>query len=604
MAGTSWIAWARYLNRLLKYMIMPFIKVGFGLALLSMFVQFPVDSGARDYLAQMFSAGDTAARDQIWPLGTYAYVNQQDRNSETAIQLQASSIDYIIPDWYFLTASSCSIDSRIFPRVKNAAQDAQVGILPLFQNQDSNGVYLEQTKEVLNNEELRNCLSFELVKNAKNDEVNGAVIDFQVTDDMRDQFIVFLRELDELFAKNDLTLYIASTADNDGLGEMSEFCDYVIIKMNDQPNGSANSPASTEWIRLNLNKIKQEVPQEKLIFSIAQVGESVDKEGNSREMGFSEAAYTAKLSNLSFQKDSQSGAWLAQNQEQTIYLQDPRQAKEQLGLLSENGVKGIAVYRLGAEHPFTWQLVNNPAQAVPEKLDAPPYTHYVSRGEILTILSEPSPSADFPHGYILQRYGEELPKNSIFITFDDGPDPTWTPKIIDLLKTENVPATFFVLGSQVQNYPGVSRLLADPLFTVGNHTFSHPHLDQISNQEIRIESASTTRLIKDVTGENPRFFRMTFNVNTEPTHPEVIRGIDVVVSQGFAVVGADIDSRDWDNPDVDEAVASILNKVEKDMHIVVFHDGGGDRSATVSILEKLIPEARKRGYRFMNLNDF
>ncbi len=584
-------------------MIIPFIKVGFGLALLSVVMQFPMDSGARDYLAQMFSDGNIAARDQNWPLGRYAYVNQQDRNSETAIQLQSGNLDYVIPDWYFLTATSCSIDSRIFPRVQNAAMEADVSVLPLFQNKDSNGVYLEQTKEVLTERDLRRCLSFELVKQAKNDGVAGAVIDFQITNDMQDSFMVFLQELDELFAKNDLKLYIASVADNNRIGEMAELSDYVIIKMNDSYDDPAQAPASSEWIRLNLKNILQRVPREKLIFAIAQVGQTAGDDGNMREMSFSEAAYHVNNSGMNFQKDTESGAWKAEGSGQTIWLQDPRQAKDQIQMLVENGVQGVALYRLGTEHPFTWKLVNNPSEEVPSKLDPPPYTHYTTRGEILTIESRPSEAMEFPHGYIMQRFGDALPKDSIFITFDDGPDPTWTPKIIDLLKRENVPAVFFVLGQQIESYPGVSKLLDDRLFTIGNHTYDHPHLDQISNQEIGNQSASTTKLIESITGDVPKYFRMTFNVNTEPTHPEIIRGIDVVVSQGYAVVGADIDSRDWDNPNVDEAVEAIMEKVEQDKHIVVFHDGGGDRSATVAILEKLIPLAKERGYRFMGLND-
>ncbi|MDF1496517.1 MAG: polysaccharide deacetylase family protein [Patescibacteria group bacterium] len=585
---------------------MPLLKMGSGLVLLVLAIQTPLNSDSvRDTLVHTINAIVPAAREQTWPLGKFAYVSQSDSNSENAIELQSENLDYIIPDWYFLTTDDCMIDSRVYPKIKEVALATDLDVLPLYQNQDTRGIYLDQTRKILQNPELRNCVAMELVKSVKADAAKGAVISFAVPADLEDSFLEFIKETDTLFAQNNLNLYVTVDADNGNLADIAGACDGVLVNMYHAYNqlNLNTAPAPTDWFTQKLARVVKLVPKDKLIIMIGQFGADVSAgtSASPQELSFSASNYEAQKLGSNLAIDDDSGNLLAVFVQKSIWLLGPHQAQEQLNQLISNDVQGVGIYRLGTEHQIVWNLLKNPTKQISNTLDPPQYVYHETKGEILTVSAKPSPPGTNPTGYIISRYGDELPEKSIFITFDDGPDPKWTPLIIDLLKLENVPAAFFVVGEQLEYWPEIATLLNDPLFTIGNHSYDHPHLDEIPKQEILNQTASTTRLIQNLTGKKPRFFRLTYDVNTMPTKEKTIHAIDTISEQGYIIVGAAIDSRDWDNPNVEDAVNSIMQSLKADKHIIVFHDGGGDRLRTIEILKKLIPEARESGYEFLGL---
>jgi peptidoglycan/xylan/chitin deacetylase (PgdA/CDA1 family)/spore germination protein YaaH len=570
-------------------------------------VQTPlISDSTRHIMIDKMNAISPMAREQTWPLGKFAYVSQSDSNSENAIQLQSKNLDYIIPDWYFLTTDNCTIDSRVYPKIKEAALSTNLKVLPLYQNQDARGIYLDQTRQILQNQELRNCVAKELVGTVKADAAQGAVISFAVPADLEEAFLGFIQETGELFAQNDLNLYVIVDTDNGNLAELAVACDGIIVNMY-RPYNQLNpniAPAPSNWFNQKLTRVIDLVPKEKLIIMLGQFGADVSASQliPPQELSFSASNYEARKLGSNLTTDSNSSNLLANSDQNTIWLLGPHQAQEQLKQLIANDIQGIGMYRLGTEHQSIWELLKNPTKQINRALNPPQYVYHETNGEILTVSARPSVPGANPTGYILSRYGKALPENSIYITFDDGPDPNWTPPIINLLKSENVPAAFFVVGKQLEFWPETAALLNDPLFTIGNHSYDHPHLDEISEQELLDQTASTTQLIQDLIGKKPRFFRLTYNVNTMPTEEKIINVIDILNQQGYIIVNAGIDSRDWDNPNVDDAINSIMRSLKTGKHIVVFHDGGGNRSRTIEILEKLIPEARNSGYEFLSLD--
>lgn len=452
--------------------------------LLALTVQLPLfTDGIRDMLNNINRAVAQATPDRAWPLGRFAYVDQADRNSETAIQMQSDKLDYIIPNWYYLTSSNCSIDSRIYPRVKEVAQSNDLDLLPLYTNQDSNGVYINQTDKILQSADLRICLGMELAKIVKADAAAGAVISFTITADMKDNFLKFVKETAVIFEQENLKLYVAVDAESEIITDIARSCDGVIVNMYRRYGLTdiETAPAPSAWFEQNLERLRSTVPQNKLIISLGQYGILVSGNGETHELSFSGAIYQAHNRHLAMIKDTVSGNLVAKSMHEAIWLLGPEQAKEHLNLILSSGIGGIAVYRLGTEHPVVWDLLKNTEKYPIQILNPPPYVYYESTGEVLTIKSRPSDAGSLPTGYILSRSGDELPDNSIMLTFDDGPDPKWTPLIIDLLIKEQVPAVFFVVGEQMERWPEVANLLKNPLFTVGNHSYSHPHLDKVSH---------------------------------------------------------------------------------------------------------------------------
>jgi cellulose synthase/poly-beta-1,6-N-acetylglucosamine synthase-like glycosyltransferase/peptidoglycan/xylan/chitin deacetylase (PgdA/CDA1 family) len=186
---------------------------------------------------------------------------------------------------------------------------------------------------------------------------------------------------------------------------------------------------------------------------------------------------------------------------------------------------------------------------------------------------------------------------TIALTFDDGPDPTWTPKVLDVLARYHVPATFFVVGSHVARYPGLARRIVHEGHEIGVHTFSHPNLDVISTWRRNLEYSQTQMAIADATGVTTSLLRPPYSSSADAVEGpdwEVIRQIG---AQGYLTVLENDDSDDWSRPGIAKIVANATPQDGKGA-IVLMHDAGGNRAETVAALERYIPAMKAQGYTF------
>ncbi|SNV18064.1 Probable polysaccharide deacetylase pdaA precursor [Dermatophilus congolensis] len=182
-------------------------------------------------------------------------------------------------------------------------------------------------------------------------------------------------------------------------------------------------------------------------------------------------------------------------------------------------------------------------------------------------------------------------KNSkvVYLTFDDGPSPKYTPQVLNLLKQHNAKATFFVLGGNAKNNPSLIKQIRAGGHAIGNHTYTHPWLTKIAPNRIANELTSTDAAIGSRTScmRPPGGF-----VN------QTVR--NAVAKQGKKVVMWTVDASDWSRPGVN----TIVNRVMKNTRngsIVLMHDGGGPRSQSVAALGQVLPKLAKAGYRFETL---
>ncbi len=190
-----------------------------------------------------------------------------------------------------------------------------------------------------------------------------------------------------------------------------------------------------------------------------------------------------------------------------------------------------------------------------------------------------------------------LPGKQIALTFDDGPDPRWTPKILDLLAAHQAKATFFVLGSRVNEYPEITRRILAEGHELGSHTFTHAEMSTVPQWRRGLELALTANAIAGATGYQTSLYRPPFS-----SQPDAITGADFTTlreasSQGYITVLADLDTRDWARPGTAEIVKAATPEPGKGA-VVLMHDGGGDRSQTVEALNLLIPQLKAQGYQF------
>jgi len=197
---------------------------------------------------------------------------------------------------------------------------------------------------------------------------------------------------------------------------------------------------------------------------------------------------------------------------------------------------------------------------------------------------------------------EPPPGRRVALTFDDGPNPIWTPRIAALLRAARVPATFFVIGSQAARYPNLVRLVVGDGDDVGNHTFTHVALSSVPAWERRLQLGLTEATLVGITGHYTRLVRPPYSATPDAVTPRQERDLAELAARRYIVVLANYDSEDWKRP----GVAQIIQRASPpgtSGGIVLMHDGGGDRSETLAALPGLIAVLRQRGFRFVTVSD-
>ncbi|WP_429841470.1 polysaccharide deacetylase family protein [Brevibacillus sp. FIR094] len=193
----------------------------------------------------------------------------------------------------------------------------------------------------------------------------------------------------------------------------------------------------------------------------------------------------------------------------------------------------------------------------------------------------------------------EVPTESkvIALTFDDGPDQVYTPKIAALLKQYQAKSTFFVVGNRVSQYPEIAKSLVNDQHEIANHTYSHPDIRKLSGNRLLEEVQKTQETIYSATGVRPTLFRPPGGYYDEKV-------VDTAKQAGFLVImwSWHQDTRDWSDPGVKKIVNKVLNNA-RNGDIVLFHDYGGNRRQTVQALEQILPELKNRGYKFVTVSE-
>ena len=183
----------------------------------------------------------------------------------------------------------------------------------------------------------------------------------------------------------------------------------------------------------------------------------------------------------------------------------------------------------------------------------------------------------------------------VALTFDDGPHPKYTAEILDLLASYNAKATFFIVGENAEKKPELILRQYNEGHEIANHTYTHPLKTTLPKLEVEIKK--TNDLIYSITGYYPELFRPVEGQYTDSL-------VQSLVKNGYKVImwSWHQDTEDWKNPGVHRIVKTVLNGAEPG-NVILFHDGGGNRSQTVKALEKILPELQKQGYEFVTISE-
>jgi len=215
-------------------------------------------------------------------------------------------------------------------------------------------------------------------------------------------------------------------------------------------------------------------------------------------------------------------------------------------------------------------------------------------------LAEAGPLVDVGNGDVRSMH---VPAGQIALTFDDGPDPRWTPAILDVLDRHGVPATFFVLGSQAVSHPDLVRRMVDDGHVVGNHTFTHTDLAAASTMAGEVELRMTQVALTAASGRSTVLLRPPYSSIPSAVRADTMTAWRPLLDDGYLLVLSDLDGKDWSADATVDSIVEGSTPVDGAGGIVLLHDGGGDRARTVEAVDRLIGDLQARGYRFVTVAD-
>ncbi|MBJ7987593.1 glycosyltransferase [Bacillus cereus] len=577
-----------------------------------------------------------ATSDSKQPKEVYGFYVNWDENSTASLKENIDSLTTLVPEWYHLK-EDLTISSEIKPEIVKLAEKNHVKIMPLLTNytEEASGPDSELIHKLLNSpDHVKTTFINDLVKQVEKNQFSGINIDFEaIPESDRENLTNFMKELTTVFHKHHLLVTQDVPANDKAFdyGALAKVIDRMIVMMYDEHyGGGVPGPiASNKWFEHTLNELN--IPSEKLIVAFGNYG--YDWEVNSKEpaksVTFSEVMTMAQDSNIKIQWDKISGnpyfRYKTGETEHTTWFLDGVTLYNQMKIAMNNNAKGFALWRLGAEDPTIWKALKDPIEVQNDpdalhKIASLDEVNYSGQGEILQIENEKQNGLrDFkvdkngyltdevyqslPSAYEVQRYGKPKGKQ-VVLTFDDGPDPKYTPEVLDILEENKIKAAFFVLGENAQINPNIVKRIYDEGHEIGNHTFKHPNVADTSLLRTKVELNTTQRLIQEITGHSTVLFRPPYEADANPDSSNEILPILRAQNMNYTMVAEEVDPEDWATPSTNELVKRTLNPIYKgEGNVILLHDAGGNRTHTVEALPLIIKDLKKHGYSFVTISD-
>jgi cellulose synthase/poly-beta-1,6-N-acetylglucosamine synthase-like glycosyltransferase/peptidoglycan/xylan/chitin deacetylase (PgdA/CDA1 family)/spore germination protein YaaH len=577
------------------------------------------------------------------PLSVGFFINW-DESSYESLKRNLDRIDWVVAEWSHLQDAPNGVN----PLVTDVHIPAlnwirltrpQTRIIPMVQNMVDEQWQHELLARAIADEPHRQTLINSLLSFVQDNKFAGICVDFEEPPvSSQANLLTFMQDLHAAFAaRNLLVVEAVPFSDPDwNYKAYAAATDYLMLMAYDQhwSGSDAGAVAAQDWFEQHLITQMRDLDASKTIIALGNYGYDWSNASNTAdEVTFQEALITAHESSATptFDSATRNPYFEYDEEDQShhkVWFLDAVTAYNQIRAASGYKPAGFAIWRLGSEDPSIWSILGGNGNTSPDLLRSINYGYQVDfegNGEVLKVMSRPQKGARdlqvdgsngfikseqftaLPTSYVVQRTGDR--PGLIALTFDDGPDPRWTPKILDILKQEQVPATFFIIGKNGQAYPDLVQRIVDEGHEVGNHSFTHPNLGEIPLSLVELELNATQRLIESETGRSTVLFRPPYFGDAEADKPQEVEPALIAQNLGYLMVGVRIDPDDWKLPvSPDEIVNRTIERAtdtnpETRGEVVLLHDSGGDRSATIAALPRLIHELRARGFRFVAVSD-
>ena len=545
--------------------------------------------------------------------------------------------------------------AEIFPHVNNydpITNSFLASVGDFLENPESRARFIQQIDRFL----------------AANPTYRGISLDFEeIPTEAQQSYMALVVALYQDFQAHHLKLYVNVPVgdDNFDFKFLADHSDGLLL-MNYEQHLIGTDPgpiAAQDWFIDNLKNALKVAPKEKIICSIGSYGYDwkttipvpAGKRKGSKPTPATVISTQEMTTQDAWQAAEDAGAQIELDPDSLnvhfAYDDDDEHVRHQVWFLDgvtvlnemraarALGIETFALWRLGSEDNSLWKIWDTPIRANPIKDLAQVTPGYdvdtEGDGDILNITRKPqtgqrsvtmedddsipvgyrSITAEtmnpYPLSYTVVQTGYK-PKE-VALTFDDGPDPTWTPKILKILKDNSVVGTFFMIGAEAQNNISLMKEVYREGHEIGNHTWLHPDISEISSANVDLELNLTERLFAAELGVQPLYFRPPYSIDQEPDTNDQAAPADRIQNLGYVIVGDKIDTDDWDEhprKSPKEITDSVLQQIA-DMDarpwmrgsIILMHDGGGDRQATVDALPVLIRALRANGFKIVPVSE-
>ena len=571
------------------------------------------------------------------PVRAAFYVNW-DPQSYYSLRDNIDHLSMVIPEWLFLPDSGDTVVTNIENRALDLVREKKVPVVAMVTNffpDQWNGANVHR---ILHSPEKRKSFIASILRCLRQYGFAGINVDFEAMSEESDEYLVqFMEELHaELHPAGFLvSIDVAPFNEDYNLVRLNDVCDFIIVMAYDEHYAeSVPGPvADLQWFHSVLSDITAKVPPRKIVVGIPAYGYDWPKNDSGATVSYYEALIRAKESDTTVVFDT-AGSNLHcdydddEDVSHSIFFVDAATTYNQLQAVTAAGTAGAAIWRLGSEDPRIWTFYDDrlagktPPWPNPGQEDIAPGStdiDFEGEGEILNMVETPEPGRvevtfdssrglvteeqylQFPSSFVVKKYGKK--DSVVALTFDDGPDARYTPRILDILNAAGIKATFFVIGVNVENNVSLLKRMYDMGEEIGNHSFTHPNLAEVPAERTAVELQATRRIIESITGHSTILFRPPYNADSEPESMEELLPVEIGKRENYYTVAESVDPQDW-NPGV--TADSILSRIIEQRglgNIVLLHDAGGDREATVQALPSIIQYYRARGFKFVTISE-
>jgi len=575
-----------------------------------------------------------------------AYYRAWEPQAYNSLVANISHLDMVVSEGFFIKPKQDTLVANIDTGLINLNRKYRKPViisLSNYVNKDnaSGGYDFRDVERIIKSKKLRIQFINNIAKQLTRYKFKGINLDFDEIKDVNsknyikfeDDLYAILHPLGFLVTQN-----VIPDDDKYNLERLQHVNDFLFVMAIDQHNDGSNAGdlSNQHWVEEILDNVCTRIPSDKVILTIA--GGAYDWPENSvgKQIGYPQAISTAQEndSKIIFDPNSANLHYTYfddDSLQHTVYFTDAATNFNVIRMADDWATGGVALWRLGAEDPRLWTFFQKNLSIDSLRktgIDLKKFAFvglsnkpdYDGDGEVLDMITTPNAGkidvqmnttnfqitnqryVELPTKYVIRRYGY-APKK-IVLTFDDGPDPDYTPRILDILKREHVPAAFFVVGSMAEKNISILRREYEEGYEIGNHTFFHPDISTISLQRVILELNATRKLIESVTGRSTILFRPPFNADAEPQTLAEVIPVAESRKESYITIGESIDPWDWQPGVTADSILARTIKQKDAGSMLLLHDAGGDtREETVKALPEIIHYFKSHGYKFTTIAD-